>query len=313
MRLLVTGGTGYLGQAVVRAFAAHGHEPVVFARTAAASGLPGRLVDGDVRDVAALDRAAAGCDAICHMAALVAVWRRRREDFDEINVGGLRNVLQIAAARGTTPVLYTSSFLALPPSDAASPLRANDYQRTKLDAERVAASAAAGGDPIIRLYPGVLYGPGPLTEGNLVGRLLADHLHGRLPGLIGADRIWSYAYVEDVAAGYVAALERGRPGDTYRLGGANVPQMRLFEIVREQTGRRPPRRIPDAVAGVLGVAEELRARLLHGTPKLTRGTLEILRHDWALDSSQAAADLGYVATRLEDGVARTLATLGAAA
>src|SRR5881397_1874874 len=97
MKVLVTGGTGYLGRAIVRALAARGHDLVIFARTATRSDLPGTLIDGDVRDGAALGRAAAGCDAISHSAALVSIWRRRREDFDDVNVGGLRNV--IAAAR----------------------------------------------------------------------------------------------------------------------------------------------------------------------------------------------------------------------
>src|SRR5688572_10961531 len=115
MRVLVTGGTGYLGRAVVRALAARGHELVLFARSAGRSGLPGTPVDGDVRDRGALERAAAGCDAISHSAALVSIWRRRRADFDEVNVGGLRNVLAIAGAHRIARVLYTSSFLALPP------------------------------------------------------------------------------------------------------------------------------------------------------------------------------------------------------
>ena len=88
----------------------------------------------------------------------------------------------------------------------------------------------------------MIYGPGARTEGNLVGAMVSDHLRGRLPGLVGADRVWSYAWVEDVARGHVAAMEQGRAGATYRLGGENAPQMRVFEIVRELTGRRaaPP-------------------------------------------------------------------------
>ncbi len=311
MRVLVTGGTGYLGRAVVQALAAAGHEPVVFARTAAASGLPGALVNGDVRHRAALHQAADGCEAICHMAALVSLWRRRAQDFDEVNVGGLEHVLAVAGARGIPRVLYTSSFLALPPSDGLTPLRTNDYQRTKVEAEHVAAEAARQGAPLIRLYPGVVYGPGRSTEGNLVGRLLADHLAGRLPGLIGADRVWSYAYVDDVAQGHVAALERGAVGAQYRLGGENVPQMHLFELVRERTGRPLPRRISYAMAGAIGLAEEVRARVFGGTPLLTRGAVAIFRHDWALDSSVAAADLGYASRPLSDGVARTLDALTA--
>jgi NAD+-dependent farnesol dehydrogenase len=310
MNVLVTGGTGYLGRAVVRALAARGHAVVVYARSATRSGLPGTLVDGDVRDREALDRAAAGCDAMCHSAALVSIWRRRSADFDDVNVGGLRNAIAVATARRIPRLLYTSSFVALPPRDRTTPMAANDYQRTKLEADRVADAAIADGVPLTRVYPGVVYGPGSFTEGNLVGRLIADHLRRRLPGVIGPEHRWSYAYVDDVAAGHCAALERGAAGGRYPLGGENAPQRRLFEIVQEITGRRPPLRIPFPVATALGAAEELRVALFGGTPLVTRGAVEIFRHDWSLDSGDAARDLGYTITPLADGVRRTVAALG---
>ena len=307
--MLVTGGTGYLGRAVVSAMAARGHDLVIFARSASRSGLPGAAIDGDVRDRAALERAVSGCDAISHSAALVSIWRRRREDFDEINVGGLRNVLSVAAAAGIPRVLYTSSFVALPPRGMTEPLLANDYQRTKVAADRVADEAVGNGAPLVRVYPGVVYGPGSFTEGNLVGRLIADHLRHRLPGLVGPENRWSYAYVDDVAAGHCAALERGRVGGRYALGGENAPQRRVFEIVQQLTGRRPPPRIPCPTADLLGAAEELRVALFGGTPLLTRGAVEIFRHDWSLDSSEAIRDLGYTLTPLTEGVTRTLSSI----
>src|SRR5262245_9421276 len=309
MKILVTGGTGYLGRAVVRALSARGHSVVVFARTATASGLPGALVDGDVRDRTALERAAAGCDAISHSAALVSIWRRRREDFDDVNVGGLRNVLDVAAAQRIARVLYTSSFLALAPRDLQQPIEANDYQRTKLAADRLGDDRVRNGSPLIRVYPGVIYGPGSLTEGNLVGRLIADHLKGRLPGLVGPEHPWSYSFVDDVADGHCAALERGSAGGRYELGGENAPQTRVFELVREIAGRKPPMRIPFPVATALGAAEELRVTMFGGTPLITRGAVEIFRHDWSLDSSRATRELGYTITPLADGIRRTVASI----
>jgi farnesol dehydrogenase len=309
MNILVTGGTGYLGRAIVRAFAARGHQVVVFARTARHSGLPGSLVDGDIRDRDALARAARGCDAISHSAGLVSIWRRRREDFDDINVGGLRNVLAIAASLAITRLLYTSSFLALAPRDRRTPLESNDYQRTKVAADRLADEAVRHGSPLMRVYPGVVYGPGTLTEGNLVGRLIADHLRGRLPGLVGPENPWSYSYVDDVAAGHCAVLERGRAGARYILGGDNAPQSRVFEVVHELTGRRPPRRIPFPVADALGAIEQLRVTLAGGVPLITRGAVEIFRHDWSLDSTDAIRELGYTITPLADGVRRTVESI----
>jgi NAD+-dependent farnesol dehydrogenase len=308
MNVLVTGGTGYLGRAVVRALAARGHAVVVFARSASRSGLPGTLVDGDIRDRAALDRAAAGCDALCHSAALVSIWRRRRADFDDVNVGGLHNAIAVVLARKIPRMLYTSSFVALPPHGRTTPIAANDYQRTKLAADHVADAAVAEGAPLVRVYPGVVYGPGSFTEGNLVGRLIADHLRGRLPGLIGPENRWSCAFVEDVAAGHCAAIERGTTGGRYALGGENASQQRVFAIVQEVTGRRPPMRIPFPVATALGAAEELRVALFGGTPLVTRGAVEIFRHDWSLDSSDATRDLGYTITPLAEGIRQTIAS-----
>ena len=313
MKVLVTGGTGYLGRAVVRALATRGHDLVIFARTASRAGLPGTAVDGDVRDEAALTRAAAGCDALLHSAALVSIWRRRRADFDDVNVGGLRNVLHVAATLRIPRVLYTSSFLALTPRGRSAPIEANDYQRTKVAADRVADEAVRGGSGLVRVYPGVVYGPGAFTEGNLIGRLIADHLKHRLPGLIGPEQSWSYAYVDNVAAGHCAALERGTPGARYVLGGENAPQARVFELVEQLTGRRQPRRIPFPVAEALGAAEELRVALFGGKPLVTRGVVEIFRHDWSLDSSAAVRDLGYAITPLAEGIRRTVASIANAA
>lgn len=292
MRVLVTGGTGYLGSAIVRALSHSGCLPVVFARRATGSGLPGEHLDGDVRARADVDRAVRHVDAVCHAAALVSVWRRRRREFDDVNGGGLRMVLDACRARPIPRIVYTSSFLALPPADAAGPLRSNDYQRTKVDALEVTRAAARDGLPIVTLFPGVVYGPGAMTEGNLVGRLVHDHLAGRRPGLIGADRPWSYAFIDDVAAAHVAAVRRGRPGDEFVLGGVNVTQMQLFEILRELTGARLPRRIPFAAAYAVGLVEELRAGLTGAPPLLTRGVVQIFRHDWSLDSRRSLLELG---------------------
>ena len=243
MRVLVTGGTGYLGSAIVRALDRSGHEPVVFARHATASSLPGRAIDGDVRDTRGVTAAASGVDAICHTAALVARWRRDPSEFDAINVGGLQSVLSAARERAIPRVVYTSSFLALPPADSPHALTANHYQRTKVAARDVARRAASEGVPVVTLYPGVIYGPGPATEGDLVGRLMRDHLRGRLPAVIGPERLWSFTFIDDVADAHVAALAHAQPARDYVVGGVNAPQRAIYEFLRDARGRPLPRRL----------------------------------------------------------------------
>ena len=250
--------------------------------------------------------AARGCDAICHAAALVSLWRRDAREFDSVNVGGLINALAAAREARLSRVVYTSSFLARPPAGARAPLRSNDYQRTKAAALTIARQAQDAGAQLVITYPGVIYGPGILSDGNLVGRMLAQHFAGRLPGLIGADRTWSYAWVEDVGAAHAAAVDHPSPEAEYELGGDNAPQMRVFEIARRLRGSALPRRIPYRVAEAIGALEECRARLTGTPPRLTRATVEIFRHDWPVGSDAARQDLGYAPPLLEEGLARLI-------
>jgi len=325
MRVLVTGGTGYLGQAIVRALVARGHSPVVYARSPQ-SAVPSPqsaakmsseaispeiaseliFVHGDVRDRDALVAAARGCDAMIHTAALVAVWRPRAADFDDVNVGGLRHALEAVRQHGLQRLVYTSSFLALPPAGRTTTLDSNDYQRTKTIAERVAAEAHASGVPIVRLYPGVIYGPGLMSDGNLVGKQIADHLKGWLPGLLGADRIWSFAWVESVAAAHVAALEHPSPAPAYQVGGPNEPQMRPFEILRDLKGTALPQRLPWWTGHLAAIVDPARPAILGAPRQITHKTVAIFRHDWPLDSSAAQRDLGYTYPALTDGITRVV-------
>ena len=309
MRVLVTGGSGYLGAAIVRQLAARGHRPIVFARRASKAGLPGVPIDGNIRDRLALARAAQSVDAIVHTAALVTIWRRHPGDFEAVNVGGLHNVLDVAAGAGIRRIVYTSSFLALPPNGGTAPIQGNAYQRSKTLARMDALKAQAQGAPIVILYPGVVYGPGRPTEGNLVGRMLRDHRAGRLPGIVGPQCLWSFSYVDDVAASHVEAIERPHAEGEYVVGGENAPQMRLFEIATALGGGRLPRVISPSVARVAGAIDEVRARWSGRTPLVTRATVEILTRDWSLDSTRSITELNHRITPLTEGVRSTLASL----
>jgi nucleoside-diphosphate-sugar epimerase len=309
MNVLVTGGTGYLGRAIVAALVREGHDPIVFSRTATRSGLPGRLVDGDIRDREAVRRVAERADAIVHSAALVSLWQPNPSVFDDVNIGGLETILYAAASNRISRIIYTSSFLALPPANASEPIAANDYQRTKAKALSIARAAGVANVPIVTLVPGVIYGPGAATEGNLIGRMIADHRAGRLPGIVGAHRRWSYAHVDDVASAHVSALVAPVARNEYVLGGVNAPQIRVFEILRDLIGTPLPRRIPFPLASAVGWIEERRAALTGRPPLITRGAVEIFRYDWTLDSSRSVDELSYRISPLETGVKSMLSAL----
>jgi nucleoside-diphosphate-sugar epimerase len=318
MKVLLTGGTGFLGKNVARALVARGHEVRLLAREGSnLAGLPaGDIVRGDVCDAASLRRAAEGCQAILHMAALVKMWVPEREVFDRVNVEGLRAALAAAEAVGAR-LVYTSSFMAIGPTGAQPADESqihpghtfrNDYERTKAQADVIAREAAAAGRDVVLLYPGVVYGPGDRTAGNIVVNMIADHLRGRFPGIIGpGDRLWSYAFVEDVAAGHVDALEKGRAGERYLLAGENVSMNDFFRLLAEASGVPAPRlHIPYAAAGALGWMLYAWAELTGMEPLLTHEVVGVFREHWSYTSAKAQRDLGYRTTSLRDGLRRTL-------
>ena len=323
MKVLVTGGTGFLGKNVVRALQGAGHEVRALVRDGSnLSGLDGvQTAVGDVTDPGSLLRAAEGCQAVVHMAALVKMWVPDRERFRAVNVGGLRNALAAAASAGAR-LVYTSSFIAVGPTDEepADETRIhpggtyrNDYERTKAEADVLARQAAAAGRDIVLLYPGVVYGPGERTEGNIVAQMVADHLAGRFPGIIGpGDRLWSYAWVDDVAQGHVAALEKGRAGERYFLAGENASMTAFFALLEAVSGRPAPRRhIPYPVAKALGRTLHAWAELTGALPLLTHEVVDVFREHWAFSSGKAQRELGYRTTPLREGLRRTVEWLRA--
>jgi farnesol dehydrogenase len=327
VRVLVTGGTGFLGRSVVARLAAAGHQLTLLVRpTASREGFVAGVdfASGDVTDRASLLAAARGHDAIVHGAALVKLVAPAAA-FDRVNVGGLENVLAAAQEAAVERVVYVSSFIALGPSDAA-PDRTldetapagerrwiNDYERTKTLADRRAREAIAAGAPLVVVYPGVIYGPGAMTEGNLVVRGIVEGLNGKLPALVGErDRRWSFVHVEDVAAGVQAALEHAPRGGRYVLAGENVRLGDLYATVEEISGVRMPRLwLPKGVAKAMGALMKGASLVFGGTPKLTPDLVEVSHHDWAYSSATAERALGYQPRSLRQGLEETIAWLRA--
>lgn len=324
MKVLLTGGTGFLGKNLARGLAGSGHELRLLARpTSNLDGLPRELeiARGDVTDLDSLRRAASGCAVVMHTAALVKTWVSDAGAYERINVGGLRNVLEAAQEAGAR-IVYTSSFFAVGP---ASDRPADEsqvhpggertpYERTKAEADRLAMAAAAAGREIVLLYPGTIYGPGEMTEGNYIARLLADHLNGRFPGFVGpGDRLVSYTYVDDVVAGHLAALEKGRRGERYFLCGENRTMVEMMGIGSRLAGLPPPRlHVPFAAATVMGALMLAWAELTGHLPLLTPAVVRTLKENWAYSSAKAERELGYRITPLEEGLRRTIEWLRAA-
>jgi NAD+-dependent farnesol dehydrogenase len=319
--ILLTGATGYLGSAIAQELARRREPFRVLVRDPARLGFDPvaarcEVVLGDLRDAGAVARAMRGTSRVLHTAALVKMWVRDRRDFRRVNVEGLKLVCRAAAEAGVARIVYTSSFIALGPSSdvkAREGLQhrgscSNEYEQTKVEALEWLRREGFRQFPVVALLPGVIYGPGPQTDGNLVGNMIRQYSVGRLPALIGSGcQGWSFAYIQDVAAAHLAALEKGETGQEYILGGDNRSLDDFYQTLARVSGlRRTVARVPFAVAKLLGAASLGLAFLSGYPPALTPGAVEIFKHDWVYSSEKAVRELGYHVTSLEEGLERTL-------
>lgn len=320
MKVFLTGGTGYLGRALRAALIESGHQVTALARRVPDGGSDDRLqwIQGDLLDGPPSVEVLARHRAVVHAAALVRTWAPDPGEFDRVNVQAWDALLAAATRAGVQKIVHTSSFISLGPSPGPEPLRESDrrprldfrtdYERTKYLADEVTDRWIARGAPIITLYPGVIYGPGTCSDGNLVGKMVWMVARGKFPGIIGSGKqVWNLAYLPDVARGHCLALERGLAGSSFILGGENVP---LGDLVVRTTGLlgRSPRvpHIPVAVARCLGGFMEWRARRTGVAPDLTPGVAAVYRHHWSYDSSLAEKSLGYQRTPFSEALAATV-------
>ena len=322
--ILLTGATGYLGSQIARELIARKASFRVLVRDASRLTFdPAQarceVVTGNLRDPVTLRAAVREVDAVIHTAALVKMWVRDARDFWRINVEGLQDLLQTASNSGVQRIIYTSSFIALGPShdaNAGEELHnrgpySNEYEESKARALDWLRNQQ-GKYPVITLFPGVIYGPGPKTEGNLVGAMIDQYRAGKFPGVLGTgEQRWSFSFNADVVAAHLAALEKGKPGEEYVLSGDNRSLNDFFHLLENFSGvRHPVRHLPSFAGKLVGAMEVARARLFGHQPQLTPGVVEVFKHDWVYSSAKAARELGYQVTRLEEGLRKTLEESG---
>ncbi|CAA7025535.1 unnamed protein product [Microthlaspi erraticum] len=327
MKILVTGSTGYLGARLCHALLRRGHSVrALVRRTSDLSSLPPEsdafeLAYGDVTDYRSLADACSGCDIIFHAAAVVEPWLPDPSPFVSVNVGGLRNVLEaVKETKTIQKIIYTSSFFALGSTDGSvanenqvhnEKFFCTEYERSKAAADKIALNAASEGVPLILMYPGVIYGPGKLTSGNMVAKLLIERFSGRLPGYIGYgnDRC-SFSHVDDVVDGHIAALEKGKVGERYLLTGENASFKHVFDMAALITGtNKPSFSIPLWVIEVYGWLSVLISRVTGKLPVISPPSVKVLRHQWAYSCEKAKQELGYNPRSLREGLEEMLTWL----
>lgn len=303
MRTLITGGSGFIGSHVAAELALRGAEVRAFCRSeppeaaAVCDWIP-----GDVRDADAVRRAAAGCQAIVHVAALYSYARCLAAEMEAVNVQGTRNVLDAAARLGVPRTLVTSTSATcgpVPGRPATESDRPPDwelsvpYKRTKLEAERLALAAGRDGIDVVCVNPTTALGPDD-RQPTPSGKMIRDLVEGRIRGYLYRAGL-NVVAVGDVARGHALALERGRSGERYILGGEDLSLQEVFAIAAAAVRRPAPRLgLPwPPVYGAAVVAEAL-SQLRGQEPQLlVRDEVRLARLPLHFSSEKARRELGY--------------------
>ncbi len=333
--ILVTGATGFIGSLLVRKLVAQGATVRALTRRGPGKAPPGfdetngdnggdegagriEWVAGDILDGDSIVRAAQGCQKIFHLAAYAKNWAPRREMFVEYNVGGLKNVLQAAREARVERMVWTSTIVTFGTTrrdetadesrPRPSPVCLTDYEASKVEAEAVAFDAVRDGTPLVIVNPGRVYGPGHLTEGNSLAQLIDEYDRGKFPILLNAGvNVGNYVLVDDVVDGHLLAMERGRIGERYILGGENATLKQFLRTIDSVTGRRHFQ-IPIFRPGALAFSyfHLKRAEWFGVYPKITPGWVRTFLADWGFSSAKAERELGYRPTPLSEGMERTM-------
>ena len=314
---LVTGATGLVGNAIVRALADAGTPVRALVRDAdrARAMLPAevRLVTGDVTEPETLPEAMAGVDLVFHAAGLPEQFLRDERQFDVVNRGGTRHVLDAAQAAGVRRVVHTSTMdvfgaerggTLVETRPDAEP-KPTAYERSKVAAEREVDRAVNNGQDVVVVNPGATYGPGPVVGGLNV--FFERMLNGKVPMVPPGGM--SVVYADNLATAHLAAADKGRTGERYLIADGHASNRELAELSAAECGRKVPRDAPTALMKVVAHATTPLGRLLHFQPLLTPGELAFLLWDPRIDTTKAQRELGFTPLPVDAGVRRTMAWL----
>lgn len=313
---LVTGASGFVGSAVVRALLAAGRAVRVLLRPNSdrrnIAGLAVEVREGALEDHASLRAALAGSGALFHVAADYRLWVRDPDAMYRANVDGTRALMEAALAEGVERVVYTSSVAVLGlrrdggEADETTPSTLADmigpYKRSKFLAEEaVKALVRERGLPAVIVNPSTPIGPRDLKP-TPTGRMIVEAASGRMPAFV--DTGLNLVHVDDVAAGHLLAEAKGAVGERYILGGENLSLAEILGRIARIAGRKPPRlALPIAALWPVALVAEAAGRISGREPFVTLDGLRMARHKMYFSSDKAKRALGYRPRPAEQGLA----------
>lgn len=318
MRVLVTGATGFIGGNVARTLQARGYEVKALARpgssTLTLEGTGIQVAQGDVRDRESVSRAVKGCQVVVHCAALYSFWTPDPSVIYEINVTGTKVVLEESLKAGVGSCVHTStvSTIGIPKggvgTEEMTPSHKDlvgHYKKSKYMAEREALGMVHRGLPVVVVNPTAPIGPWDVKP-TPTGGMVRDFARGRIPAYVNTGM--NLVDVEDVAVGHVLAMEKGKPGERYLLGNANMTLAQAFRLMGGVSGRKAPRlKLPMwAAIGAGYVDEYIEGKLLGRKPSIPLEGLRISRKPMYVSCEKAIRELGLPQSPVEGALEKAV-------
>jgi ornithine--oxo-acid transaminase len=308
-RVVITGASGFIGSAVARAVQAKGAQIVALVEPGSNAknlqGIPDvERIAVDIRDAGAVTSAFQGARYAFHLAAIYRLWARDLRIFHEVNVGGTLNVIDAVRAAGCERLVYTSTVGVLGLSKTRQGEPADEtcyadlahlfgyYKRTKFAAEHEVLRAAAEGLDVSIAMPTFPLGPGDIAP-TPTGKFVLDFLNGKMPAFV--DTAMNVCHVDDLALGHVAALEHGRTGRSYILGGENMSMREILQALADCSGLPMPRfEVPRQLVVAAGMASSLvEGRLLRREPRVPLEGARMATTRMIFDDDRARAEIGH--------------------
>lgn len=318
VKILITGGTGFLGVPLVEKLYDLGHELKLLIRETSDISPFEHLksiewVIGDVRDLESIYKAVDNVEIIYHLAAYTRMWARDKSLFEDINIKGAENVAKVAMNKGIR-LIYVSSFVALG-GTTSEPVNETyesegglylDYAKTKFKAKKLIKEYIKEGLNAIIFYPGIAYGP---RDFNIFGQTLHDIVAGNFLGCPGkGEEIGNFVYVNDIINGLVSVIERNDlKGEEFILGGENTVFKDWLNLIAEISGSmKKIRHFPMSLALIYGWLHEVKTKFTKKVPYINRPTIKMLNYSWAYSSKKAIERLNYKITPLREGLEKTI-------
>ena len=317
-KIFVTGSTGFIGSALVEKLLEQGFRVRALKRNVPTEDRQNlEYISGDITDRETLRTGMFGCSSVFHLAAYAKNWSADPEIYTQVNIEGTKNVFAIAKELNIERIVWTSTVVTFGPTppgivgDETMPRQSShyftEYERTKTMMEHEAISWIANGLPLVMVNPTRVFGPGLQSESNAVTKLMDRYRYGSFPFLLNRGRnIGNYAFIDDVVEGHILAMERGRIGERYILGGENVSLKELFQTADWIDGKkRFQMKIFWLAPMLVAHCMQLQAKCFGISPSFTPGWIRTFLADWAFSSEKAERELGYTITPFEEALRRT--------